>query len=181
MARRSAFPARGRTRSRQVAWALGPEATQEVVSSTGKTLWTSGVQLVAEVETTIVRIRGLFSIYLTLGTSPQDGFAGAAGIGIVNSDAFGIGTTAIPNPQTDLEWPGWIWHSFFDVRSIAGQAANEDIGINSGSAVLRLPIDSKAMRKFHQFETLVGMVGVVESGVASAEFHADTRILAKLS
>ena len=150
------------------------------VSSTGKTFWTNGVQLSGLVEATIVRIWGYLSIYLSLGTSSLDGFAGAVGIGIVNSDAFAIGPTAIPNPQTDLEWNGWIYHQFFDVRAIAAQSAGANVSINANSAVFRMPIDSKAMWKLHEFETVFGMVGLVEGGVSSMEVNADTRMLLKL-
>ena len=175
---RRGFPARGH--QRKSSWAVGPIANEEAIATNGKRLWTQGVALVSEAEVTIVRIRGLMSIYLSLATSSLDGFAGAAGLCIVNSDVFNVGATAVPDPLNDLEFGGWMWHSFFDVRGIAAQSAGADVSINAFSAVYRKEIDSKAMRKLGEFETLVGVVNVAEGGTASMEFNADSRMLVKL-
>ena len=57
MARRSGYPARGRSSyKRQVAWGFGPNHDQGDFTGVGKTLWTSGIAFSASVEGTIVRI-----------------------------------------------------------------------------------------------------------------------------
>ena len=157
-------------------WGLGPESSDQSISATGLTIWTSGA-VPGEPEFTIVRTRGFFEVGLASATAAQDGFFGAIGIGIVTAKAFAIGGTAMPGPLTEIDWDGWLFHSFFDVRMLSGTHAD---GVNAVSAHQRIEIDSKAMRKISTEEILVGVTEVTESGTGVIETHADCRVLVKL-
>ena len=90
---------------------------------------------------------------------------------MMTSEAFAIGVTAALDPLTESNSDMWLWHSFFDIRRATA-------GDDSQAIVQRIVIDSKAMRKgFDPERVMVGVVGATESGVATAEFHADTRQL----
>ena len=122
-------------------------------------------------------MRGLIHFWQTSATAVGDGFFGAFGIGIASVDAFNVGVSAIPSPLEDLNWPGWLWHSFYDTRQLSTTAAD---GVNAGVTHSRIEVDSKAMRKLRLNEVLFGAIDQVESGTASAEFNAEVRVLVKL-
>ena len=166
----------GRSR-RLTAWGIGPEVVNGFHSATVNSVWTTGVVPGAE-GFTIARIRGFIHYQMQSGAAAGDGFFGAAGIGLVTDEAFAIGATAMPDPLSDNDWEGWIWHSFFDVRVATGTFAD---AVNASGVSQRLEIDSKAMRKFPVGWTLFGMTAVTESGAASVEVNGDTRVLIKLS
>ncbi len=172
---RRGFPVRTRSPRRSVSWVDGPEATELAFSATGTQIWTSGVVTTLG-EITVVRIRGRFNAFVTAATSAGDGFDGAVGIGIVTSQAFGSGIGAVPTPLTELEWDGWMWHNFFNVRMITGTASD---GVNAVSAVFDVEIDTKAMRKFGDTMTLFGIVEVTEQGAAAMECWGNCRMLVK--
>lgn len=183
MALRRGLSARSPIRSqrRKTAWGFGPDSAQQSLTSTGQTLWSTGVVLVAEVEATIVRLRGEILFQLDLATSAGDGFTGAVGIGIVTSDAFAIGAGSMPGPLTNSDAQLWMWHQFITIRGVAAQSQGADIGRNAFADV-RYQIDSKAMRIFHNNETLFGMTEFgVETGTAGVVQSADVRVLAKLT
>ncbi len=176
---------RGRSRSpskRLTAWADGPNNTLEGQAAVGNNGWTTGVVLAAESAATIVRIRGLLSLYLDLSTAAGDGFSGAVGLGIVTQQAFDAGSASLPDPFDDSFWAGWMWHSFWHLHGIAAQSQGQDVAVNAATDVLRIPIDTKAMRKFDLNQVLVGVIKLnVETGIAGLRFIADTRVLVKLS
>jgi len=183
MARSQRFQGRSQIRSpkRLTAWDSGPNQALEGQSAIGHNLWTTGVGLTNESMATIVRTRGQFRLLLDLATAAGDGFNGALGLGIVSLDAFNSGTAAVPSPFTDAEWPGWFWHEYWDLHSVAAQTQGENIARNA-MVDLRIPIDSKAMRKLGEHEIIFGSLDVaVETGTASMRFIGDTRILLKLS
>jgi len=174
----SRFQHRARSR-RLTTWTVGCESNNQAFSANGSTIWSQGVQLVAESQATIVRCRGLISATLLTAAAAGDGFFGAFGIGIVNENAFTVGgTTSVPTPITDIDWPGWLWHQFFDVRAVTATIGD---GVNAVGAYARFEIDSKAMRKMGDEEVLMGVTQVEESGAATMEVNANTRLLFKLS
>jgi len=77
---------------------------------------------------------------------------------------------------SDSNWDSWMWHSFFDVRSITGTIAD---GVNAAGVDQRVEIDSKAMRKWDPADIMVLMTEFVESGNATVKVNADSRILVK--
>ena len=174
MATGSRYRTQVRSPKRLSEWGAGPLDTGSPITGTGDSVWDGGS--VVGLSATLIRIRGLFSIYIKTADAVNSGFAGAVGIGIASTDAFTAG--ALPDPSGDTTWP-WIWHSFFDIRAITATLAD---GVNAGSVFMRFPIDSKAMRKQNPDETLFGAMQVQnESGNATAHFFARTRVLDKLS
>jgi len=170
------FQPRSRSRKRSTSWGIGPESSPVSLSGTANALWTTGSVLGNEAKVTIVRIRGMASLFMQTATATGDGFNGAVGIGIVSAEAFAAGAASVPGPFTDSDWDGWMYHTFFNLNSSAGGLSAE-----GGQASQRLEIDSKAMRIFEDSETLFGAIEQVEEGTATAEFWANTRILLKLS
>ena len=170
---------RGQTRVRRTSsWDGGPNALPITLGAVDKQNWTNGVTLTTETKVTLVRIRGMIEIHVISVSAIGDGFDGAWGIGIVSADAFAAGVASQPGALTDPEWPGWMAHGFFNVRAISATIGD---GVNAVAAFVRIPIESKAMRKFGSSEVLMGSMELVENGSASGEFWADCRILAKLS
>ena len=110
----------------------------------------------------------------------MDGWIGAFGICIVSDEAFAVGSTAIPGPVSEADWDGWFVHQFFSARTMnVRAAANNEIQDNWG--VFNKEIDSKAMRKFSQGNTMVAMIEATEIGAGSLVFNWDSRILVKLT
>ena len=180
MAHRRGFPARTQTtRRRKTAWGVGPNADALTFTAPDVAqVWTNGVVLQNDSEATIVRIRGLVHLTLTTTNVINGGFAGAAGIGIATAAAFAAGQGSLPSPITEVDWDGWMWHSFFDVRSVTGTIAD---GANAAAASQIVEIDGKAMRKFTTDMVVFGSAEMSdEVGVAQASFGADCRMLFKL-
>ena len=174
---RRGFPARSRSLVRKTVWGFGPDAAQIALSATGSTLFTTGIVLNNLAQVTIVRIRGLCAIQLLTVDAVGAGFFGAIGIGIVSTPAFTAGIASVPTPITEANWEGWMFHQFFDVRSLTTTLGD---GANAVKAVENMVIDTKAMRKFGQDETLMAVVEVFESTNASMELTSDMRVLVKL-
>ena len=175
---RSSYRAPTRTPRRVKKWGLGPKALPASLSSSTESFWTAGVVLTTEAQVTLLRIRGMLDIFLLSATGAGDGFDGALGIGLVTNDGFAAGSTAMPDPLVDMDWDGWIWHTFFHVHPVIVTIAD---GVNGPAAHMRIPIDSKAMRKWSEGYTLAGKIGQVENGTATAEIWAQTRTLFALA
>jgi len=178
MARGRQFPLRSQSLRRQTSWGVGCSSSDQFITASDLTLWTLGSALTTETKVTIVRIRGFVNLTLEAVAALGDGFTGAVGIGVASSAAFTAGVAAIPTPLTEIGWPGWIWHQLFGIRAVTATIAD---GANAQGAVLRMEIDSKAMRKFGTDQILYGCIEVVEQGTATIEMHARTRVLDKLS
>ena len=96
---------------------------------------------------------------------------------MINQEAFNVGATAVPGPVDEMFWDGWLWHwvgSFFSNSAFVLPA-------NDGPGSYRIPIDSRAMRKWKESDVLVGVaqaVNEIPSTVLRVELN--TRILEKL-
>ena len=98
---------------------------------------------------------------------------GAVGIGVVSAQAQSVGITAIPHPDTDSSWGGWLWHSYFANRQRFASA----VGFQS-DALIQMVIDSKAMRKVGDEERLVAVIE--NSSSTGLDFYFNFRLLFKL-
>ncbi len=123
---------------------------------------------------TVVRIRGSFDVQSDQLAAQEEPF-GAIGIAIVSDQAVAIGVTAIPTPYTDATSDLWMLHEFWSAPMTFGVDARGIAKIDQ-----LVVLDSKAMRKITEDETLII---VVENGsaTAGAEYRLDLRILAKVS
>ena len=167
---------RSRSSRRTTAWAIGPAEVDGSRASSGQQLWTTGVTT-SSGKITIIRTRGLYHVTLNTADAVGSGFFGAIGIGLVTSNAFAAGNAAVPGPLTEEDWDGWLFHHYFDVRAITATIAD---GVNAASVSQRIVIDSKAMRKFDEDMTLVGVTEMTESTNATIEMQGQTRLLVKL-
>jgi len=181
---------RGSTRGRGVqiprrrtGWALGPGGTAPTgITGTSAVVLGAGVTPVALDGITVARIRGDFVAYLRTATSVADGFAGAIGIGLTTEAAFAIGITALETPITDEDWDGWLWHNYFSCKgATAGGAAADSVDVmSSGSGIVRIAVDTKAMRKLDEESVIFAAIDVVEVGVAALEVAFNSRMLVML-
>ncbi len=121
---------------------------------------------------TVVRTRGVLTITPQAFTADLT-IHGAFGLGIVSDQAFAAGVVSMPEPFSDANWDGWfVWQSFaltleFITASGTIQPAN-----------LQIEIDSKAMRKVSDNETVVA---ICESQAGAFNCGAHLRQLYKLS
>ena len=170
---RQRFSARSSKRS--MLWSQGPGSSAiQSSTATGKQVWSLGQTSGGGV--TLVRIRGEISMWLEVVTAIGDGFAPiGVGIGIVSSDAFGIGPTAMPGPLSDPDWD-WMWVGY--VGALIGESTTETF---QGIGAKRIEIDTKAMRKISPNEMVFGMYEtLIEMGTATVSFSVVTRMLFKL-
>ena len=172
MARSRGYPARS---PRKPSWEEGPQERDGAISTATSFLWTTAAQ--ANVPVTIVRIRGYIEFSLLTSDVVNGGFFGAVGIGVFTDEAFTAGAGSIPSPLTDSDWNGWMWHNFWSVRSVTATVGD---GVNAFSAYQRIEIDTKAMRKIDSGMIVCGVIDQTETPNATAEVHADTRMLAKI-
>jgi len=128
--------------------------------------------LAPESPATIVRSRFILGVRSDQSTATED-LIGAFGIGFVNVVAGALGITALPGPATDCAWGGWmVWQPLID--SIR---ATTDVGFQ-GRFTRQYTIDSKAMRKFQEDESLA-MVVENTSGAHNFEVALAGRMLVK--
>jgi len=160
---------------RKTAWSAGPGGTG-LTSLSGSNTFFLGATLTPSINgLTIVRTRGQFEIILLAATSPGDGFRGAFGIGIATAAAVSAGVTAVPFPITEVGSNNWLYHRFFGIHASAAGGV-----LGGATEVLRIEIDSKAMRRFRGEDAVYCAIEVVEIGTATASVFFDSRMLLKL-
>jgi len=175
-----------RSPRRKTSWQIGPETgtngSAQSITATGSTGASVGAQSAVD-GNTLVRTRGELLLTLLAAAAAGDGFIGAFGIGVVTAQAFGIGITALPTPIDEEDWDGWLYHRYFSVVSssiISDTVSSADDFANAVSAVLRVEIDSKAMRKVPENMTVAAVLQVTEVGTATMTWNFNSRMLIKL-
>ncbi len=102
---------------------------------------------------TLVRIRGEVLVHLEGTLAADDNVRLAIGLGVFSTDAFTLGDTAMPDPLDDASF-SWIWYwSGHLLMPGAATSATWDQA-TTGTAAVRMPIDTKGMRKIKNGETL---------------------------
>ncbi len=133
----------------------------------------SGSGLAFAIPATILRVRGYVTAAFDETKQVGDTMRIIFGLGIVSSDAFTLGATALPNPGGQAEYP-WLWWGGGNLEAFV--AAGEEA---FGTTAFRLEVDSKAMRKVKPGQTLAWIVetaGVAGAPVTSINF-GQTRVL----
>ncbi len=164
---------RGRNR-RLTEWSLGP-GDQTVNTFSASSLLILGLGAAANERLTVTRILGDLMFQLRTVVALGDGFQFTWGIGLVTSDAFAVGVTALPNPQDDMDWGGWLMHGFLPLI-----APTATIGDSAGWQIVRIPIDVKAQRIMSPNEVLFMVVDILEIGTATGAATFDSRMLSKV-
>ena len=165
---------RGNSQRRLTQWAATAAETAWTALAAATAILDSTFTVGSDSPETIVRIRGSFDVQSDQLAAQEEPF-GAIGIAIVSDQAVAIGVTAIPTPYTDAVSDLWMLHEFWSAPMTFGVDARGIAKIDQ-----LLVLDSKAMRRISEDETLIV---VVENGsaAAGAEYRLDLRILAKVS
>lgn len=170
--------------ARKSSWEVGPQLTLSSISASGSTLGTAAISPTTA-GLTLVRTRGELLLFLSSAAAAIDGFAGAFGIGLATLAAVTAGAASVPTPVTEAAWDGWLYHRFFHLFAagiIDNSVAADTDAMNATTAVLRLEVDSKAMRKLADSTVAVYMaLEVTETGTAALRAAFDSRVLVKLS
>jgi len=104
---------------------------------------------------TILRTRGRVMLELnTAGAGER--VVCAVGITVAGDRAVAAGVASLPGPQSQGEAP-WLWHDYLTVSS------GSEAAVISEFLVDRVTLDSKAMRKVRDDQTLVLMAEISES------------------
>ncbi len=151
----------------------GPTAVTSLAAATSTLVFVNTAGELAKRPYTIVRTRGRLWVRSDQSTGTEAPF-GALGMAVINDQAITIGITAIPKPVSDAEFDQWfVWEPW---------AASVRFGSSVGFSeeFLSYEIDSKAMRKVEEGESLVV---VMENQAAShgAQFILQFRQLVKLN
>ena len=132
---------------------------------------------------THIRLRGELLLYLATSDALLSGFAGAFGIGIASTAAMTVGVASVPTPIQEEDSDSWLFHRYFHLKtpgaiSAAGAALSWS---GNGDSVLRLEVDTKAMRKLADLDIgLYCAIEVTEVGTASMVWQFNSRSLVKL-
>ena len=173
MARGRIVTRTGRSK-RQVTW-VGPADQNTVAVATGASVIVASFNPFTGAsmhKPTVVRTRGEVSVRPS-SFAADTVISGAMGVCVVSDEAFTAGAGSIPRPFDDAGWDGWfVWQSFvnrYEVLSADGVII---------PAAIAYQIDSKAMRKVSDNETIVLMA---ESQLGALEVGMHLRLLMKLS
>ncbi len=108
-----------------------------------------GGSIAFAIPATILRARGAVQCALDDSKQVGDEIRLTFGLGVVSSDAFAAGAGSMPDPNAEVEYP-WLWWNTMFLRA-EGTGAQEAWG----SSVVRLDVDTKAMRKVKPGQSLV--------------------------
>jgi len=109
---------------------------------------------------TVLRMLGEYVISPTDGATftAGDAISMVVGIGVVSTDAFGVGGASLPDPAGEPEFPWLFWksHRLF-IHS------NTDSAVQSRAASLRYGFDIRSMRRVKPRESLAFIWQYVDS------------------
>ena len=184
MARSLRGLSRGRQGSiprRKTSWAVGPGQVgfQAQITASSSVIVASSLSI-GEDGVTLARLRGQLLLYLSSATAGANGFTGAFGIGTGSLASVIAGAASVPGPITEQSWDGWLyWHVVHMVTAspLDGGAASDRDQLNGFTAVQRLEVDSKAMRKLEFEMSVFAVLEVVEIGTATLNWAFDSRAL----
>ena len=149
------------------------------IPSIGLTFSANGTQGAASLSftspQTVIRMLGEYTIGAHAAITALDEAVLVVAIGKVSTDAFVLGSTALPDPGAEPEYPWLYWAShplYFPTSSLEGQ-------VTSG---VRHTFDIRSMRKFTARESLAMVVQYVDA-VGAPELRLNVghiRVLATL-
>ena len=109
---------------------------------------------------TILRVRGQIFIKGTPDAITDDENVGL-GLIVVSEQSAVVGGASLPGPIQSIQSP-WLWHQFIPLAAGTAALTGNDLG-----SMVRVDIDSKAMRKLGIEERLV-LVGELSTGLYAA-------------
>ena len=172
MARPRGFP-QGRTRQsvpKGREWGIGPGGTVSISIGAGTVIVGDGATPTVS-KLTIMRTRGEILLAVESLGAAGDDVSLFFGMGIVSTDAFTVGSAAVPGPATDISFP-WMWWNVIHFNPKV-----DALGIDGVTSV-RVPVDVKAMRKFG-VDQVLGLVAQFqdEQGTIVVDISANFRML----
>jgi len=169
---------RATTPRRAKGWGEGPgkAAAQTVLTTSTIDLIDLGTQFLVD-GLTLLRLRGTYTANVSAASAANSGFAGSFGIGLTDLKAFNVGVTALPSPTADADWDGWLFWEAWSMKVLTSTITD---AINAPAINLRIPVDTKAMRKLRTDDVLFAMVEVLEVSDSTMNHHFDSRILLAL-
>ncbi len=167
MARKSGFVRRNSVMRRETEWISGSGIITTMGSAQAVLVTSLSAAALALRPFTIVRTRGQISVRSDQQASIEN-FQCGFGIAVVSDQAVAIGVTAVPTPTTDDGSDLWLYIDRIMSTNV----------VDAGASVLRLIVDSKAMRKVNGDQDIVDVVeNPVATGVVVSTY---TRTLVKL-
>jgi len=132
-----------------------------------------GGTLTSSLPFTVLRMLGEYIIGLDAAPTAQDSCEISVGIGVVSTDAATLGSTAVPDPgdEPDFPWLYWASHHFHFLDTALQPA--------DASGSIRHAFDIRSMRKLKARESLVMVVQYFNvAGTPAMQFSAaTTRVL----
>ena len=121
------------------------------ISMTSETTFLAN-SLSSGVQTTVLRTFGEYVIQPESALVALDRAVVTVAIGVVSTDAFGVGVTAMPDPADEFDYPWLYWASH------AIWAGTMSADPNSQATTVRKAFDVKSMRKINPRESLAMIV-----------------------
>ncbi len=154
------------------------QVTQTAGSNAG-TLWSVQLSDTSFGALTVVRIRGFATVRHGLNVEGEQAFG--VGIAMCTDKEVDAGGASLPLPLTDAGDDRWLWHwsGVVGTRGITGVSPTQSL---AQMAFERVVIDSKAMRKWDERQTLCCLIEQLNlSGSTASVFGTSwCRILAKV-
>ncbi len=148
---------RGGGRRLSKSWGFLPAVS--VAMTADGTFGTSGLSFLAP--DTVLRMIGEYTIGLSGAGTNGDGVFVVFAIGVISTDAFSLGATAMPDPGQEPDYPWLYWQSHgFRYPTATGTAIGE--GNDGPQATVRKSFDIRSMRKMKPRETLFGVLQYVD-------------------
>ena len=166
---------------RLAAWGIGTGSTTGIVFTTSGSAFIGTVITPTEARLTVVRMRGEFMGYLRSASALGDGFSGAFGIGLATQAAVAAGITSVPTPLTEEGSDNWLYHRYFHLAAPGQIDTTAAESVSYGPAFVRFEVDTKAMRKMTDTDSLYAAIEVTLNPTAVAEFFFNSRTLSKLA
>jgi len=167
-------------RRRLTSWELGAGDCTETAQSSAGSVFVGQALAILQDGLTLVRTRGRYQVFTTVaGGSVGDGMCGAFGIGVATTAAVTAGIASVPTPITEQGWDGWLYWTPFQVFVMSVTLAD---GVNANLAMFTVDVDSKAMRKLTEEDTIYAAaeIAVEEGAGTNIEHRFDSRVLFKL-
>ena len=164
MARRTRFVSRGHvSQRRKTIWGAHVMSQHMIAGGdTAAILSNAGASILAMRPYTIVRTRGFLSLS-TDNHVAEELQEFSFGHCVVSDEAFAIGVTAVPTPDTDMDSDLWYVFEQMAAKNEFSSAAGFD-----PRGAIQYRYDSKAMRKVEDGQT---DISVIESSGASSGFE----------
>ncbi len=144
-------------KKRETNWiqTAAPTQVTQTAGSNSSTLWTIALIDNSLLSATLVRIRGMAIVRHALGVEGEQAFG--VGIALCTDKEVDAGGASLPLPITDAANDRWVWHwsGIVGTRGITGVSPTQSL---AALALERTVVDSKAMRKWDERQTLCCLI-----------------------